>query len=128
MKDHHTRMLGRLALMAAAAATAAPVAAAQSGGPTARNDIAHFGTPSREHANATARNDKAHFGTNQRSSAAKTSPVERQAPAPIIVRVDGGFDWVSAGVGAAGGFGLVLVAGATASAIRRRQRVDVAQA
>lgn len=44
---------------------------------------------------------------------------QSQSRAPVVVRVDGGFNWASAGVGAAGGLGLMLVVGGAASAIRR---------
>jgi hypothetical protein len=53
-----------------------------------------------------------------------TSPLKPQSPAPIVVRVNGGFDWTAAGAGAAGGVGLVLVVGAATAALRRRRRVE----
>jgi hypothetical protein len=40
--------------------------------------------------------------------------------APVVVRVDGGFDWVDAAVGAVAGFGLTLVAGGAILELRRR--------
>ena len=140
MNSGHTRMFRRVAWIGIAAALAAPATAA-AGGPNGagssapedsplRNDIAHFGisSSSRERSNATLLNDQAHYGTTQRSSTTSTSTVQPQSPAPIVVRVDGGFDWVSAGVGAAGGLGFVLVAAAAASAFRRRLHVEAAQA
>jgi hypothetical protein len=71
--------------------------------------------------NPTVRNDKAHFRTAQPGTA-------NGSPAPVVVEVDGGFDWAAAGVGAAGGLGIVLVAGGAASALRRRPRADQARA
>lgn len=56
--------------------------------------------------------------------AAGVQGTEDRAPAPIVVRVDGGFDWAAAGVGAAGLLGLVLVVGAGVSAVRCHPRVD----
>ena len=137
MNGQHTRMSRWVAWIGIAGALAAPAAAA--GGSdgtgssaraesTLRNDIAHFGISSspREQSNATLRNDQAHYGTNQRSTTS-TSMVQSRSPAPVVVRVDGGFDWVSAGVGAAGGLGFVLMAAAAAYALRRRLRVEAAQ-
>src|SRR5262249_51234435 len=40
----------------------------------------------------------------------------------IVVRLDGGFGWTAAGIGAAGGSGFVLVGARAALAPRRRQR------
>lgn len=51
-----------------------------------------------------------------------------QSPAAILVRVEGGFDWISAAVGAAGGSGLLLVLGVATVALRRREHIDAAQA
>jgi hypothetical protein len=133
MNGRHTRIARRLVWLGVAAALAAPAAAA--GGETRgsafegshdrsdatlRNDVAHFGAPSSSRADSGAnlRNDQAHDGTDRSPS----------TPAAVVVRVDGGFDWASAGVGAAGGLGLVLVAAAGASALRRRNGVDAAQA
>lgn len=130
MKEHHTRLFRRLAYVAVAAAFAAPAAgAAEPMNPTLRNDNAHFGVQSSrsEHSSPTLKNDEAHFGSNRRSSTAGTLQVLQESPAPILVRVESGFDWVSAGVGAAGGLGLVLVAAAAAAALRGRHRVDTAE-
>ena len=52
----------------------------------------------------------------------------QQSPAAIVVRVEGGFDWISAAVGAAGGSGLLLVLGVATVALRRREHIDAAQA
>ena len=52
----------------------------------------------------------------------------QQSPAAIVVRVEAGFDWISAAVGAAGGSGLLLVLGVAAVALRRREQIDGAQA
>ena len=132
MKKQDTRLFRRLACLAVAAAVAAPAATAAVDpiNRTLRNDIAHFGaqpSPS-EQSSAALRNDEAHFGTARRSYTASKSSVPQDSPAPIVVRVESGFDWVSAGVGAAGGLGLVLVGAATAAALRGRHRVDAARA
>ena len=47
--------------------------------------------------------------------------------APSIVQVDGGFDWVDAGIGAAGGLVLVLMAAAATFGLRGRRRVHPAE-
>jgi hypothetical protein len=70
-----------------------------------------------ERPNVNLRNDIAHSQNGARSSARQSAP-----SAPIVVSVDGGFDWASAGVGAAGGFGLVVGLGGAASVIRARRR------
>jgi len=134
MTRHQHRIFRLLASTFAASVLVAPVAAAAAGGGSARtgspqpsdatlrNDIAHHGRQSSPEApNTTLRNDIAHNG-NKRVLPA------RESPAPIVVRVDGGFDWISAGVGAAGGFGMLLVAGAATSTLRRRHRIDSARA
>ncbi len=117
MNDRNARRLRRLASIAIAAALALPAAAAAGSrdDATLQNDNAHYGVPSSPN-DGTTRNDQAHFG---RSGDAST-PIN--SAAPIVVRVDGGFDWISAGVGAAGGFGLALVV--AASTLRRRPGVD----
>jgi hypothetical protein len=51
-----------------------------------------------------------------------------ESPAPVVVMVDGGFDWVSAGVGAAGGLGLAIALVGATSTMRRRPRGDEARA
>jgi hypothetical protein len=121
-----TRTIRRLTFIAIAAALAAPTfAAGGTGNPTVRNDVAHFGasTPS-ERSSAILRNDTAHFGTDE----APSSSNPWRPAAPIIVQVDQGFDWSSAAVGAVGGLGLLLVAGAAASTLRRRQSGNAAPA
>jgi hypothetical protein len=117
---HHrfSRLLAPAAIAAALAATATP-AAGSGGGPGAT------GFP--ERSNAILRNDIGHFG-NSRLSAPARSPVRRESRAPIVVHVDGGFDWASAVVGAAGGLGLVLAMGVAASTLRVRGRGDEARA
>jgi hypothetical protein len=65
--------------------------------------------------NATLRTDISHSRTVE-------------SPAPVVVRVDGGFDWVSAGVGAAGGLGLAAALAGATSTMRRRPRGDEARA
>ena len=125
MNARNAQILRRLACTAVAAALALPAAAVAGGrdNATLQNDIAHYGVPagSSGGSGATLRNDQAHFGPKASASAA----VPQEAPAAIVVRVDGGFDWISAAVGAAGGFGLALVA---AASIRRRHGADAAQA
>ena len=109
----HHRVFRLVASMITAAALAAPgVAAAGSGGRS-------VGTSSPERSNPILANDIRHFG----NSTGLSTP-----GAPIVVRVDGGFDWSAAGVGAAGSLGLMLVAGVATSALRRRQRVYAARA
>jgi hypothetical protein len=62
-------------------------------------------------------NDRAHFGQNQAQSSA---PIPATGtPSAVIVRVDGGFDWVDAGVGAAGSLGFAIALAGAASAVRR---------
>ena len=125
MTRHHHRVLRLVASTVAATALVAPSASAAGGGEsdaTLRNDIAHHGRQSApERRDTTLLNDIAHHGNQQ-------APPAQQYPAAIIVRVEGGFDWVSAAVGAAGGFGLLLVAGVATSTLRRRHDVDPAQA
>lgn len=99
-------------LLAAAVAAAALIGAA---GPAAAG-VDPAGTIATEPPNPILRNDIAHNRAQAQFS-------EQTARAPIVVQVDGGFDWVSAGVGAAGACGLVLVAAAAASALRRRERL-----
>ena len=89
-------------LVVSALAVAAPAA-----GGTAPN------RPQTASSNSILQNDEAHFG---RSS---SSP-DGSGRAPVVILVDGGFDWVSAGVGAAGTLGLIVLAGVGASALRRR--------
>ena len=126
MNARNAQILRRLACTAVAAALALPAAAVAGGrdDATLQNDIAHYGVPasSGDGSGATLRNDQAHFGPKASASAA----VPREAPAAIVVSVDGGFDWISAAVGAAGGFGLALVAAAFhPPAARRRRRPGV---
>jgi hypothetical protein len=111
MTGRHQRAFRLLTSTVTAAALAVPATAAADGNagakgsanesnPILQNDIRHFGTP----------NDIGHFGN------------------PVVVRVEGGFDWTAAGVGAAGGVGLALVVGAGTFSLRRRQPVDAARA
>jgi hypothetical protein len=78
--------------------------------------LAPAGAFGQESINPILRNDAAHFQARDRQSA------------PIVVEVDGGFDWAAAAVGAAGGLGLALVGVGGASAIRRRQTGEEAPA
>ena len=120
--DRRHRVLRLFSALVVAAALAAPVATAADGSnATLRNDEAHYGRPSTSEApSPTVLNDMVH---NRSQGAAA-----QQSPAAVIVRVEGGFDWISAAVGAAGGSGLLLVLGVTAVALRRREHIDTAQA
>jgi hypothetical protein len=120
--DRRHRVLRLVISLVIAAALAAPMATAADGtNATLRNDAGHFGPQSTSDApSPTVRNDTAH---NRTQGAAV-----QQSPAAIVVRVEGGFDWISAAVGAAGGSGLLLVLGVAAVALRRREHVDAAQA
>jgi hypothetical protein len=121
MNARHHRFSRLLASAAIAAAVAAPVTPAAGGGdrPVAPR--------SAERPNALLRNDIGHFG-NSRLWAPTTSAVRRETPAPIVVHVDGGFDWVSAGVGATGGLALMLAIGVATSLVRVHQRGNEARA
>jgi len=93
------------AVTLAIAALAAPALGSAGSGkssPALRNDIGHFPAAPR--------------GTTD------------DPPAAVVVEVDEGFDWAAAGVGAAGGLGLVLVAGGATSVLRRRSPADEARA
>ena len=120
--DRRHRVLRLFSSLVVAAALAAPVATAADGSDaTLRNDAAHYGRPSTSKApSPTVLNDTAH----NRSQGAPA----QQTPAAIVVRVEGGFDWISAAVGAAGGSGLLLVLGVATAALRRREPIDAAQA
>ena len=88
---------------------------------TLRNDAAHYGEKlTSEAPSPTVLNDTVH---NPSQGAAA-----EQSPAAVVVRVEGGFDWISAAVGAAGGSGLLLVIGVATVALRRREHVDTARA
>jgi hypothetical protein len=127
-----SRLPKAIPLALALAALVAPVAQGGEVRPNVilRNDIAHFGNDSGspERANTILRNDIAHFGNDSRRPAPTAAPAHVESPAPVVVRVSGGFDWISAGVGAAGGLGLVLAIGVAASAMRARQRTHEARA
>ena len=135
MTRQHHRICRVLATTVAAATLVAPAnASLEDGGGSVetnspassnsilRNDVAHHGSQSSPNAsNATLRNDIAHYGN-------RDTVLAQGSSAPVVVRVNGGFDWVAAGAGAAGGFGLLLVAAVAASALRRRHSSDPAQA
>ena len=121
MSNPHTNLSRLAALTAAITALAGPGVATAGDDPTLRNDRAHFGPAARQTTNPVLRNDKAHFPPRR-------IPTSTDSPAAVVVRVDGGFDWAAAGVGAAGGSGLLLVLGVAAVALRRRQHIDAAQA
>lgn len=116
------RVLRLFSSLVVAAALAASLATAADGSDaTLRNDAAHYGWQSTLGASSsTFLNDTVH----NRSQGAPA----QQSPAAIVVRVEGGFDWISAAVGAAGGCGLLLVLGVATAALRRRERIDAAQA
>jgi hypothetical protein len=109
--------------LVAAAAVAAALAAPVSSGARGEGPIA---TRSPERPSAILRNDVAHFGSSRLMPA--TSPAPRGASAPIVVHVDGGFDWVSAGVGATGVLGLVVGIGVAVSALRGLRDANEARA
>ena len=115
------RVLRLFSSLVVAASLSAPVAAAADGGSDAtfRNDIAHHGQQSAsKRPDPNVLNDIAHDNI-ARDRIAGAQDQDRTA---IVVQVDGGFDWISAGVGAAGGFGLLLVLGTATATLRRRQR------
>jgi hypothetical protein len=82
--------------------------------------LAPAGALAQESINPNLRNDVAHFPTSQ----ARLGSAD-QSPDPIVVNVDGGFDWTAAAVGAAGGLGLTLVVGGAAAAMRRQPGGEV---
>ena len=102
MTGRHHRAFRLLASTVTVAALAVPATAAAGGNAVAEG--------SANDSNAILQNDVRHFGN------------------PVVVRVEGGFDWTAAGVGAAGGVGLALVVGAGTFGLRRRQRVEAARA
>jgi hypothetical protein len=112
MTGRHHRAFRLLASTVTAAALAIPATAAAGGNPVA--------TGSANDPNPILQNDIRHFGNS--------SDIPRHVGNPVVVRVEGGFDWTAAGVGAAGGVGLALVVGAGTFSLRRRQRVDAARA
>jgi hypothetical protein len=113
MNSRRHRVFGLLASTVTTAVLAASMAGAANAGDGS------VGTSSPERPNPILLNDIAHFGTPGRQLSAPGTP--------IVVRVDGGFDWAAAGVGAVGGLGFVLVAGVAASALRSRRRVGAAR-
>ena len=74
--------------------------------------------------NSLLRNDTAHYWLSDAQGAtlreATPSAPSREA---VVVRVEGGFDWMAAGVGAAGLLGFMLVVGGAASVMRLKKRV-----
>jgi len=120
--DRRHRVLRLFSSLVIAAALAAPVATAADGSDaTLRNDAAHYGRQSTPQTpSPIVLNDTVH-NRNQGAAA-------QQSPAAIVVRVEGGFDWISAAIGAAGGSGLLLVLGVATVALRRREHIDAAQA
>lgn len=121
MNEYRARKTRKLLLIALAAALAVPAPAAGGGGRVAGNDTAHFGrSAAPDRSNPFLRNDRAHFGDGTLTG------TQSQGLTPVVVRVDGGFDWASAGVGAAGMLGLALITVAGASALRRRNGLGAA--
>ena len=127
MTGRHHRAFRLLASTVTAAALAVPATAAAGGNAgakgsandsnrpgitaagTALANATHSAYPAQV-ANPILQNDVRHFGN------------------PVVVRVEGGFDWTAAGVGAAGGVGLALAVGAGTFGLRRRQHVEAARA
>ena len=87
MTGRHHRAFRLLASTVTAAALAVPATAAADG-----NAVA---TASANDSNPILQNDIRHFGNS--------SDIPRHVGNPLVVRVEGGFDWTAAGVGAAGG-------------------------
>ena len=117
MITSQSRVLRSIVVAAALAAVSAPAAgsAGSSGEPATTNP--------QESVNPTLRNDRAHFPQDSARSEQTGG-----SSAPVVVRVDGGFDLAAAGVGAAGGLGLALALGGAAAALRRRQPGNEARA
>ena len=111
MAGRHHRAVRLLASTVTAAALAVPATAAAGGNAVAKGSASD--------SNPILQNDIRHFGN---------SADGRNPGNPVVVRVEGGFDWTAAGVGAAGGVGLALVVGAGTFGLRRRQRVEAARA
>jgi hypothetical protein len=115
------RVLRLFSSLVVAASLAAPVASAadRDSDPTLRNDVAHHGPQSAsKRPDLNVLNDIAHDNVAR----ARIAGAPDHDRAAIVVQVDGGFDWISAGVGAAGGFGLLLVLGTATATLRRRRR------
>ena len=137
MTGRHPRAFRLLASTVTAAALAVPATAAAAGSAGAKGsaddssrpgitaagtalvNATHSAYPVQV-ANPILQNDIRHFGSS--------SDIPRHFGNPVVVRVEGGFDWTAAGVGAAGGVGLALVVGAGTFGLRRRQRVEAARA
>jgi hypothetical protein len=110
------RLVRLVASVAIASALVVPADVGAAGGGA-------VGAGSEERPSAALRNDVAHFGNGRRT---QTAPVSHDLSSPVVVSVDGGFDWVSAGVGATGVLGAVVALGMGALALRGRQgRSDV---
>lgn len=112
MTGRHHRAFRLFASTVTAAALAVPATAAAGGNAVTKG--------SANDSNPILQNDIRHFGSS--------SDIPLHVGNPVVVRVEGGFDWTAAGVGAAGGFGLALVVGAGTFSLRRRQSVDAARA
>ena len=127
MGSSHDRALRLLVSTIAAAALGAPMTAAAAGGSGSgvRSSPEVYTDP------AVVARHKA-LGLLGRQNAALRTDIEHgrtvESPAPVVLMVDGGFDWVSAGVGAAGGLGLAIAFVGATSTMRRRPRGDEARA
>lgn len=115
MHAYRARFAALLAASALVAALTAPFAVAAD----SCDDVSAAATTS----NALLRNDVAHFGRTSGAPAPTPAPA-----APVVVRVEGGFDWISAGVGAAGGLAAVLAVGVAAAALGVRAHGNEARA
>jgi hypothetical protein len=126
VSSRHHRALRRLVSLIAAAALAAPMTAAAAGGSgsSVRSSPEVYTDPA-----VVARHKALGLLGRQNAAPRIDSSQSRtvESPAPVVVRVDGGFDWVSAGVGAAGGLGLAVVLAGATSTMRRRPRGDQAR-
>jgi hypothetical protein len=102
-----------------AAARPADVPIPRDAPPPAQADVPTAGTDAAQHAQAIRS-----LGLHNRhltSVASSTKP----APAPIVhvTRVDDGFDWADAGIGAGVATGLLLLSAAGLAAVRRQPRM-----
>jgi hypothetical protein len=120
VNSRHHRALRLLVPIIASTALAVPMSATAAGGSGSgvRSSLEVYTDP------AVVARHKALGLLGQQNAALRTV----ESPAPVVVRVDGGFDWVSAGVGAAGGLGLAIALVGATSTMRRHPRGDEARA
>ena len=127
MSSSHHRALRLLVSTITAAALGAPTTASAAAGSSSgvRSSPDVYTDP------AVVARDKA-LGLLGRQNAALHTDISHdrtvESPAPVVVMVDGGFDWVSAGVGAAAGLGLTIALVGATSTMQRRPRGDEAHA